>query len=571
MRIWFGTLLLVIGSFTAFGQEIRKENLTKKKSNYYDFEKTKLESIGSYYVDPLGETTEKHGKWNYFNEKGDLIEERNYYRGKLNGAVKANFGNGKPKQEGYFILDQQDSISREWYETGQLNVEGYYKNGKPVGNWTYYYLSGKKKSEEEIIANQSYIRNFWIDDSLHTQTITAGNGELFTYYNTGSQKEYYAYKNGLKHGSFEEYSIYGYLTLSGAFKDGLKDSTWTYHYYTGDIEKISTYKNGVLNGPYVYYFDKNRINVKGNYLDGKKDGLWTWYTNKGTKDMEGNFKQDKQDGDWTYWYPTGEVSYKAKFKDDLKEGLWIYYYKNGKEFKKGTFKNDLKDGLWETWYESGQLLMTGKYKEGKEEGLWQNYWENGELKNESGFEKGELSGVWKSYYPSGKPKLTGTYKKGLKTGEWIDFFENGKPKDLVSYKVIKDKSKIEYGYLKDFDQLESVKHGAAVSFSDKDFKKIEEGEYDNGEKTGTWIDYYPGGRIPAVTQDYKNGKLHGKLKEFDRRGNLMSEIEYKDGLKHGSMKVYDKKGKVAVQKTFENGQQVVIPTGGKTTQFGTGR
>ena len=59
------------------------------------------------------------------------------------------------------------------------------------------------------------------------------------------------------------------------------------------------------------------------------------------------------------------------------------------------------------------------------------------------------------------------------------------------------------------------------------------------------------------------------MKEFDRRGNLISETDYKDGLKHGKMKIYDKKGKVAVERDFEFGQQV-IKTENKGTQFNPG-
>lgn len=558
-------------AFTSFTQIVVKENLTKKKVYHYDFEKTQIESTGSYYVDFLGETTEKHGKWLYYDKGGSIAEERNYYKGKLQGPVKAFYSNGKKRQEAYFKLDQQDSISREWYENGQLSIEGYYFKNKPAGKWNYFYQTGKKKMEEEIIDSTSYVRNFWLPDSLHTQTVIAGTGELVVFHTTGAEKEWYNYKNGLKHGPFEEYSIYGHTSIKGSFYEGLKDSTWTYAYYTGQLEKTSTYYRGVLEGPYAYYYDNGKLNVSGNYSGGKKNGLWTWYTNKGTKDMEGYFKNDFQDGEWKYWYPTGELSYTAHYKENLKDGIWHYLYKDGSDFKKGGFENDLKHGLWETWYEDGTLLMTGKYEKGKEEGIWKNYWDTGKLKNESAFKAGVLEGTWKSFYPSGKPKLTGSYKNGYKTGEWIDYFENGKPKDVGSYKVIKDKSKIEYGYLKDYDIYISVKHGAWASFSAKDFKKTEEGSYDEGQKSGQWLDYYPGGKIPAVSTEYKAGKLDGKQQEFDRRGNLISEIEYKDGLKDGKMRLFDKKGKAIVEKTFEKGQQVIIQTGGKQGSFSPGR
>ena len=104
----------------SFAQEILKENLTRKKSIYWDFEQIHIQATGSYYQDELGETIEKHGKWVYFDREGIVEEERNYYRDKLSGKVVLYYPNKKLKQEGYFKNDVQDSVYREWYENGKL-------------------------------------------------------------------------------------------------------------------------------------------------------------------------------------------------------------------------------------------------------------------------------------------------------------------------------------------------------------------------------------------------------------------------------------------------------------------
>jgi antitoxin component YwqK of YwqJK toxin-antitoxin module len=116
------------------------------------------------------------------------------------------------------------------------------------------------------------------------------------------------------------------------------------------------------------------------------------------------------------------------------------------------------------------------------------------------------------------------------------------------------------------ESMESVKDGLWISYSQKDYKRIEEGNYKNGEKDGVWYAYFPGGKIPCVTTTYKNGKLDGKMTELDRRGNVISDCDYKDGLKHGKMRVYDKKGKVVKELEFEFGQQL-IRNENKSIQF----
>lgn len=556
------SLLFILVSLHTFSQEIFKDNLTKKKSFYWDFNKIKPQSTGAYYKDPLGETTFKHGKWEYFDENGNTIEIRNYYKDKLNGKLTMFYPNGKVRYSSYFKFDLQDSIYQEYYENGNLAIEAFYKKDKLFGFRKLYYVDGRQQTLEEYIDSTKYVQEFWLPDSLHTQTVINGNGTA-TYFHTNAEiKEHYNYKNGLPHGEFVVRSIYGYDLTTGFFENGKKSGDWKYYYYTGDLEKSCSYVNDKMEGKFEYYYDKNRLNVEGFYKNGLKTGVWTWYTNQGKRDMSGNFKDGKQDGNWTYWHPTGELSYTAQYKEDKKHGTWSYFYKNGAKFKTGNFSNDEKNGKWETWYENGILLMTGDYQNGKEEGEWLNYWENGKLKNRTTFKKGELNGQWESYFPTGKMKLVGFYKNGLKNKIWTEFFDNGSPKDVVTYKVVKKKSKIKYGPMKGHYVYESVKNGQSVSFSSKDFKKTEEGSYKNGEKQGIWTAYWPGGKVPINTQYFKNGKLDGKSKEFDRKGVIVSEIDYKDGLKHGKFKIYDKKGKLKVEKKFEYGIQIIEGTKG---------
>ena len=114
-------ICLLFAGFTQ-AQEIKKENLTKNKQTYWDFNKTQIQSRGKYYKDELGETNERHGKWTFYDRLGEIEEIRWYYRDMLNGQVILYFPNGKKRQEGYFKYDRQDSLYYEWYETGKLKT-----------------------------------------------------------------------------------------------------------------------------------------------------------------------------------------------------------------------------------------------------------------------------------------------------------------------------------------------------------------------------------------------------------------------------------------------------------------
>lgn len=550
--------------------EIDKENLSKKVNFYYDKNRIKLESSGYYYTDELGETTMKHGRWRYFDRAGILEEERYYVKDMLCGPAVVFYPNKRKQSEGHFVYNKQDSTYTEWWENGKVKVQGEYNLDLPVGKWTYYYLDGRLKSVEEVVDSTTFVYEFYLPDSAHTQTIFEGDGELIVSYQTGSLKEYYEYKDGLKHGKFEEYSIYGYPTLTGEFDQGKKSGEWMYAYYTGDKEKIVHFKDDKLHGAYENFYDNGKTKVEGEYNMGLKTGVWTWYTNEGKVDMTGAFLEDQQHGDWTYYFPEGGVSYKAQFKEGLKDGEWKYNYKNGKRYRIGNYQSDKKEGLWETWYENEVLLMSGSYKEGKEEGKWENYWENGELKNVSTFTAGKLNGEWKSYHQSGRLSLKGEYTDDYKTGEWIAYFENGMPKDVKHYKLFKEKSKINYGIMKNHERVDSKLDGKFIAYSDKDFKVIEEGSYKKGEKHGEWLAYHPGGKLVAVRSQYKEGQLHGNLEQYDKRGRIISSVEYKNGLRDGFFRSYDKRGKVVAEKEFKKGIQV-LEGGSNGTGFSPGR
>ena len=75
-------------------------------------------------------------------------------------------------------------------------------------------------------------------------------------------------------------------------------------------------------------------------------------------------------------------------------------------------------------------------------------------------------------------------------------------------------------------------------------------------KHGTWFAYYPGGRTPTVICNYKNGKLHGVYKTFDRRGRLIQRGDYAKGVKHGKMQFFNSKGKIIKEMTYRYGRRI---------------
>ena len=66
----------------------------------------------------------------------------------------------------------------------------------------------------------------------------------------------------------------------------------------------------------------------------------------------------------------------------------------------------------------------------------------------------------------------------------------------------------------------------------------------------------PGGVLPVVITNYKEGKLEGLMIQYGRRGEKISESEYKNGVKEGKFRMFDANGKIILEKTYTKGQEV---------------
>ena len=550
-------LLLLLVNPRCLGQKILPENLSPKVKLYWDSNNKRRHSTGSYYVDDFNpKTTEKHGRWLFYSLDGTLEEERYFFRNRMHGKQTTYFPNKQIKQQYFAKFNVPDSSFKEYDEKGILLIQGNYQLGSPEGLWNYYNVNAAKWKTELVRNDTTYLLEYFENDSLHTQTVFSGKGQVNTYFTFGGLKESYTFNHGLRDGPFIELLASGRTSIEGGFIGGKKHGEWVFYFANGNVEKKQGFIQDSLDGTYLVYYENGVLQTEGSYRMGKKSGSWVWRRLDGGDEMTGFFKEDKQHGDWRFYYSSGELSYTASFDNGLKAGEWNYFYKDGTPFKKGTFVADLKQGRWQTWYEDGTLLLEGAYDLGLEEGEWKNYWPNGRIKNQSFYKKGKLNGAWYSFSPEGKLLLFGRYKMGNKTGKWTEFYNNGRKKEEVSYRVKTLKNASQDVVALGFKSKQSVKHGTYKAYSQVDFSIKETGKYNLEKKTGKWINYYPGGVVPAVVSTFKQGLLHGEFYQNDRRGNKMNEIHYKNGLKDGLFIVYGNNGKPVTQKMFRKGHEL---------------
>lgn len=68
--------------------------------------------------------------------------------------VEATYGNGSPKTVRTYIENNGEKVlqnEKSFYKTGELKMEGAYKNNKRSGKWVSYYKDGTKWAEATYV------------------------------------------------------------------------------------------------------------------------------------------------------------------------------------------------------------------------------------------------------------------------------------------------------------------------------------------------------------------------------------------------------------------------------------
>lgn len=88
-------------------------------------------------------------------------------------------------------------------------------------------------------------------------------------------------------------------------------------------------------------------------------------------------------------------------------------------------------------------------------------------------------------------------------------------------------------------QLESIAGSDFLRASRyaNDTTLLEEGQVLNGLRQGTWLTYYPSGRIQLLSS-YRDDQLNGVVLRFDERGQITEKTYYKNDLYHGPRVTY---------------------------------
>jgi antitoxin component YwqK of YwqJK toxin-antitoxin module len=269
------------GLYTGFYYDDTTNNLYSKEIGQF-INNEKNGTWTTYYID--GKTAKTINYTNYLKDikegqfqeaKGDSLIVGNYKSGKLNGNYKV-------------YIDFKKSIIGGIINTNipdlKLTEEGQYKDGKKVGFWKNYTLSGSLSAEGNYIEdledgewnfyNPNYIKQNGNPETYAKKIITKEtylSGKL-----NGKAQRFY-YKEEIKYPCNE-------VDGNGVKMDSC--SKFIFH----KINETSYYKDGELNGNYELRDSINQLILKGQHVNDVREGKWFAYNRGNIIKKESNYK-----------------------------------------------------------------------------------------------------------------------------------------------------------------------------------------------------------------------------------------------------------------------------------------
>jgi antitoxin component YwqK of YwqJK toxin-antitoxin module len=218
-------------------------------------------------------------------------------------------------------------------------------------------------------------------------------------------------------------------------------------------------------------------------------------------------------------------------------------------------QSDSLNGYKVFYYPGGQKSSEGFLREGKPDGYWRSYYENGFVKSEGTRNNFLLDSIWKFYYNTGDLHQVISYRNDQKNGYTLTYtYEKTNNNDSAYFLKSKEL------FLNGIRQGESFyyypngnlqfkvyyrndkRHGKGKELNESG-QVISLFEYFNGYlientkinrldanniKQGRWIDFFQHGEIKTDVT-YLNGKYHGYYREYNEKGELLKEIRYLNG------------------------------------------
>ena len=471
------------------GDKILSKNYEEGKLiNTYYYNKSDLQKIDFYYKDkqylqhsyknnnlaevkqfsakqPKGKSVDTKNHKIYSHD-GELLSQRKYKNGKLDGKnvfyykngnkrSEINYKNGKEDGPSLFhdiygrlssqYVMNNDTLKGKYilYNKGDKRAEYFYKDNELNGPLTIYYYNGKVSVTKFFVAGTQVGRevSYRLDGSIDVIS-EYENGEIVRKQHLDKAGKIVSTidwsTDGAKEEKFASLAIKDTYTILNGKINGKLKRTDTNNKPVYEID----YVNGKRHGTAKFYGAIGKLTFEGTQVEGNYEGMVTYNDQAGVLYAKKNFIDDDQNGPETYFYPNGKKRVEQGNRDDKEHGETKIYNMEGEllaklQYHYGLLTNywligqsedkdlDVSEQVLEGTYPNGNkaisISVSKMYKHGKT-----MYWANdGKVLTELNYKEGLLVGERSSYHANGQLYTKSEYKNGRRHGETVMYDENG--------------------------------------------------------------------------------------------------------------------------------------------------
>ena len=381
------------------------------------------------------------GKWNYYNEEGVRIQSTEILADQSQ-ATTVYYPSGGIQSKGIKLKNQKEGAWLSYYEDGTITTRCEYKNGERNGKWEWHNAQGVVEETGEYLKGNKF--GYWVtyQDGAKAlmkvgsyDTAERETGHWTYYYLSGNRKSEGEMLEGGNIGGWKFYHESGGIKSVGMLKRGKFFGTVKYYYPSGALEQVGEYLRDTVNGRFTDYYENGKIKAEGEEVMGKKHGPWKYYSVEGKLETEEILKLGKLEGRAVIYYPDGKVKEEKFYKNGNQDSISVTYFPNDRVESKGYYKEGKREGEWNWYYNNGRLDSKYFYKNGLYEGPFECYYENGVLWKTGAGLQGQRHGWTIRRYLNGKVKEEGLDQFGKGTGQWKAYDSaTGKVTSIWGYK-----------------------------------------------------------------------------------------------------------------------------------------
>ncbi len=311
----------------------------------------------------------KEGLWQGFYPDGMVKWECTYIDGKMEGYYKTYSDDGSLTSIKKYINNvmQNDApelakleVKTQYFNNGQVQETGPYKNGKPFGAHRIFDSTGKEL-KAQIYDSGRVVAEGILDESNMQE------GYWKDYHSNGTLSSEGNYVHGTKVGEWKFYYPDGSKFETGKYDGrGRPIGKWMWYHSNGKLLRQSSFHNGLQDGDFIEYNDSGNVITQGGYIDGLKEGKWIYIN--GNFESVGKYVDDMKDSIWkAYYRDTRKLRFVGDYNQGRPDGKHIWYYPTGRKELEGQYSMGLREDKWKYYdKDDGTIWLTITYRDDEE-------------------------------------------------------------------------------------------------------------------------------------------------------------------------------------------------------------